>query len=75
MTIDTNNRPKFITVHAKIARGAFANWMIRERISDYGDLKRFKNLGYEYSDKLSTINEPVYVCNKLKGFGLSVRNK
>lgn len=75
MTLDSNSVPKFVAVHAKIARGAFANWMIKERVNDYSNLIRFNKLGYAYSNKLSTLNEPVYICGKFMGLGLSIRNK
>ena len=63
----------FVVVHAKIARGAFANWMIRNRIEDVERLKDFSELGYEYSEVLSTSAIPVYVCKEFQGLGLSVR--
>lgn len=65
--------PTFVVVHAKIARGAFAGWMIKNRIEDTEKLKEFTGLGYRYDEKLSTDNVPVFVCKDFKGLGLSVR--
>ena len=69
--------PTFVAVHAKIARGAFAGWMIRRRIQDGIDNSRtfmdFTDLGYNYETDLSSTAQPVFVCNKFKGIGLSVR--
>ncbi len=69
------NEPTFVVVHAKIARGAFANWLIKQKAKDNIDLTKFNNLGYSYSPKLSTKDQPVYVCQKFGGIGLSVRLK
>ena len=63
----------FVTVHTKIARGAFARWMIQERIETIDQLKDFNKLGYKFNAKLSTEFEPVFVARTFKGIGLSVR--
>ena len=65
--------PVFVVVHAKIARGAFARWMITKRIEDVESLKEFADLGYSYDKELSTDRVPVFVCKEFKGIGLSVR--
>lgn len=65
--------PVFVVVHAKIARGAFASWMIRNRIDAVEHLKQFNEIGYEYSEAVSTLAVPVFVCKAFKGIGLSVR--
>ncbi len=65
--------PTFVTVHAKIARGAYARWLIQNRIEDIGKLKDFKELGYKYDEGLSTPELPVFVAKEFKGLGLSVR--
>ena len=67
--------PTFVVVHAKIARGAFANWLIKQKAEDSLDLKKFDDLGYKYSKELSTHQQPVYVCQIFGGIGLSVRLK
>lgn len=66
-------QPSFVTVHAKIARGAYARWLIQERIEDLTLLKDFNQLGYSYYEALSTPQEPVFVAKEFKGLGLSVR--
>lgn len=66
-------QPTFVVVHAKIARGAFARWLIVNRISDLKKLQDFKDLQYEYSNDASTPTEPVFVCKTFGGIGLSVR--
>lgn len=65
--------PTFVTVHAKIARGAFAAWLIKNRIDDVSGIMQFNDIGYTYDKNLSTVESPVFVANKFKGIGLSVR--
>ncbi len=65
--------PTFVVVHAKIARGAFARWLILNRVSDASRLQDFSSLNYEYSKALSTPKSPVFVCKTFGGLGLSVR--
>lgn len=65
--------PTFVTVHTKIARGAFARWMIVNRVDDVVRLHEFSDLGYLYDDALSAPEEPVFVCQEFGGLGLSVR--
>ena len=65
-------QPTFVVVHAKIARGAFARWLIVNQVSDTEQLQNFKELNYEYSKKLSTSVDPVFVCKTFGGLGLSV---
>ncbi|OJU87743.1 hypothetical protein BGO17_02010 [Candidatus Saccharibacteria bacterium 49-20] len=65
--------PTFVTVHAKIARGAFAKWMIQHRIESTAQLLEFNEIGYSYEPTLSTETEPVFVAQQFKGIGLSVR--
>lgn len=67
------SEPTFVVVHAKIARGAFAGWMIRNKIEQIDQLREFREIGYEYDKTLSTPNAPVFVCQKFGGLGLSVR--
>ena len=56
--------PAFVVVHAKIARGAFARWLITTRIDRKDRLREFSELGYEYSEELSTLEKPVFVCSE-----------
>jgi uncharacterized protein len=67
--------PGFTAVHAKIARGAFARWLIMTRITDPSRFNEFDDLGYLYDAALSTPREPVFVCRQFGGIGLSVRLK
>ena len=66
-------KPTFVTVHTKIARGAFANWLITRRINDAEQLSSFTGLGYRYVAEFSTPTQPVFVCKEFGGLGLSVR--
>lgn len=65
--------PAFVAVHAKIARGAFANWLIKNKIDDKNMVVNFNGLGYTYIPDMSSTNEPVFVCKTFRGLGLSVR--
>lgn len=65
--------PTFVTVHTKIARGAFARWLIQNRVQNVSQLREFADLGYKYDATASTLEQPVFVCQKFGGLGLSVR--
>ena len=69
----TTGQPIFVTVHAKIARGSFANWLITNWIDDLARLSEYNELNYVYDPDRSTGTEPVFVCNEFGGLGLSVR--
>lgn len=73
LTRGADGEAKFVVVHAKIARGAFARWLITERIADRADFARFSALGYVYQSAMSTPDQPVFVCESFGGLGLSVR--
>lgn len=74
MTRDAKTgEPKFVTVHAKVARGAFAHWMIKKRIESTDQLSGFNELNYRYDKSLSSEDEPVFVCDTFGGIGYSVR--
>ena len=64
-----------IAVHSKIARGAFAHWLIAQRISKVSGLTNFDEIGYRYEASLSTPQAPAFVCREFMGKGLSVRLK
>ena len=70
---DNSSEPIFVTVHAKIARGAFAHWMMTQRVEDVNSLREFSELGYRYDAQHSTATVPVFVCDTFGGLGLSVR--
>jgi cytoplasmic iron level regulating protein YaaA (DUF328/UPF0246 family) len=65
--------PAFVVVHAKIARGTFARWMITNKIDQPTALPDFAEIGYRYAKKLSKPAEPVFVCKEFGGTGLSIR--
>lgn len=67
------HEPTFVVVHAKIARGAFAHWMIKRRINDVSAVSSFADLGYVYDSERSTTQVPVFICDTFGGLGLSVR--
>jgi uncharacterized protein len=66
-------KPAFVVVHAKIARGAFARWLITSRTRQVSDLVRFDDLGYRYEEGLSAPDSPIFVCETFEGKGLSIR--
>lgn len=53
--------PKFVAYHAKLARGAFARWLITERITDPLAMTSFTELGYRYDETASTATQPVFI--------------
>ncbi|HSX28839.1 MAG TPA: YaaA family protein [Candidatus Saccharimonadales bacterium] len=65
--------PAFVVVHAKIARGAFARWLITSRTTEPTAFAAFTDLGYRFDAALSTPSEPVFVCQTFGGIGLSMR--
>lgn len=67
--------PGFVVVHAKIARGAFARWLITRRVRDIADLPQFAELGYRFDESLSASAEPAFVAESFEGKGLSIRLK
>jgi hypothetical protein len=75
LTVDPASRqPKFVVVHAKIARGAFARWLVTERVADSAAaIGGFADIGYRYDPALSSPGEPTFVCREFGGKGLSVR--
>ena len=76
LTINQKTKmPTFVVVHAKIARGAFAHWLIKDRVGEINRLPDFKDLGYEYDKKLSAARSPVFICHDFGGLGLSQRLK
>ncbi len=65
--------PTFVTVHAKIARGAFARWAITSQAGTEQEMKNFDLLGYKYSPELSKVKQPAFVTKDFGGLGLSIR--
>jgi uncharacterized protein len=68
-------QPAFVVVHAKIARGAYARWLLQERIRRVEELAGFSLIGYRPAPELSSPSEPVFVAEEFQGKGLSVRLK
>jgi cytoplasmic iron level regulating protein YaaA (DUF328/UPF0246 family) len=69
-----SGKPRFVAVHAKIARGAFARWLVTTRATGgTGAVGAFADLGYRLDPSLSTDAEPAFVCEEFLGKGLSVR--
>ena len=66
-------KPTFVTVHSKIARGAFARWLITTKAQKETELVNFDLLGYTYSADLSRPNMPAFVTKEFGGIGLSIR--
>jgi cytoplasmic iron level regulating protein YaaA (DUF328/UPF0246 family) len=74
LTINPSSKEAvFVVVHAKIARGAFARWLITKKIQKKEKLNKFSDLGYSYSETLSTPDKPVFVCTEFGGKGRSIR--
>ncbi|HEX5596399.1 MAG TPA: YaaA family protein [Micromonosporaceae bacterium] len=65
--------PTFVAVHAKIARGAFARWLLTARVEDPGKIIEFAEIGYRHVPSLSQPRQPAFVCEEFGGKGLSVR--
>jgi len=66
-------KPSQVIVHTKIARGAFAHWLVTSRITSPADMLQFNDLHYIYDPTLSTPQEPTFVCQSFGGIGLSMR--
>jgi cytoplasmic iron level regulating protein YaaA (DUF328/UPF0246 family) len=65
--------PVFVAVHSKIARGAYARWLIQRNELTVDGLEHFNDLGYAYDNERSSPLQPVYVCKNFGGIGLSQR--
>jgi len=75
-TYNTSTRKNTtVAVHSKIARGAFAHWLIKNRADNETDITKFNEIGYKYEPTLSSLNSPTFVCSEFGGKGLSVRLK
>ena len=58
--------PEFVAVHAKVARGAYARWLIQHRVEDPADFGGFTGHDYTFASESSTLQRPVFV-KKLGG--------
>jgi len=70
---EAGQEPVFVVVHSKIARGAYARWIIKRGIPTTDGLEKFDDLGYAYDAERSSPKQPVYVCEQFGGIGLSQR--
>ena len=70
---EAGKEPVFVVVHAKIARGAYARWLIQRGLSTVDQLEMFNDLGYVFDAERSSPKQPVYVCQQFGGIGLSQR--
>jgi cytoplasmic iron level regulating protein YaaA (DUF328/UPF0246 family) len=66
-------KPGQVIVHTKIARGAFARWLMISRITSLDEMVQFNDLNYRYDTALSTPAEPTFACKTFGGIGLSMR--
>lgn len=55
-----NGKYKIISFYAKKARGLMAAYVIKHRITDVDDIKKFKSEGYRYNASMSTAREWVF---------------
>jgi cytoplasmic iron level regulating protein YaaA (DUF328/UPF0246 family) len=53
--------PAFVVVHAKVARGAFARWLVTSRVTDPAQFGAFADLDYTFDPESSTEQRPVFV--------------
>ena len=49
-----------MTTKAKRARGLMATFIIRNKITEIDELKKFNYEGYEYDEELSNENEMIF---------------
>ena len=56
-----NGEYKILAFYAKRARGMMANFIIKNKLQSVEKLKTFQEAGYEYSERLSTEKEWVFV--------------
>lgn len=55
-----NGKYKIISFYAKKARGLMAAYVIKHRITNVNDIKKFKSEGYRYNAQMSTAREWVF---------------
>nr|MCH9743923.1 peroxide stress protein YaaA [Gammaproteobacteria bacterium] len=56
-----NGQYKVIGINAKRARGAMTRYMMQKRVKDIAALKKFNDLDYKFSAKLSDKNNIVFI--------------
>lgn len=70
---DRKSGVKFEAVHAKVARGMMARWIIKNKIDDPAKLKEFEEDGYMFDELRSSELEPVFI-RKSEGVMKIVKN-
>lgn len=55
-----NGSYKSLMLYVKVARGTMANYIIRNKIKNLDDLKKFNGMGYKYNQDLSSGDEYVF---------------
>ena len=55
-----NGKYEVIRTYTKIARGAMARYILKNRITEPEELKRFEFRGYKFNDKISTPDNFIY---------------
>ena len=53
--------PTFVVVHAKVARGAFARWLVTSRVTNPAQFGAFADLDYAFDSANSTKQRPVFI--------------
>lgn len=56
-----DEEPTFVVVHAKVARGAFARWLITTRTTDPAEFRHFVELDYAWDEPTSALDRPVFI--------------
>lgn len=56
-----NNQLKSIATHAKMARGQMINYIVKNRVTNPLELKKFQGDGWEFNQECSTESEYIFV--------------
>lgn len=72
-TRNDKGEPIQVAVHSKIARGAFAGWLLQNQIHSHKALAFFEELGYSYHKDSSSLEQPVYIAEAFEGKGLRIK--
>lgn len=59
-------QPKFAAYHAKIARGAYAAWLVKQKATYATKPEAFAEMGYAYSAEYSKPNAPAFILQTTK---------
>ncbi len=59
-------QPKFAAYHAKIARGAYAAWLVKQKATAATSPESFAEIGYAYSAEYSKPNTPAFILRTTK---------